>query len=104
MTRAACKHASSGCDYPASECSGACVTRRAVTAEYLMGIKEGREILAKHGVADISIEDRIGNLRSTIKGFAANTQVGQMLRGERDFWLHQQKMSATALPRDGAAA
>ncbi|WP_137923916.1 hypothetical protein [Cupriavidus sp. 2SB] len=67
-----------------------------VTAEYLMGIKEGREILANHGTSDISIDDRIANLRSTIEGFAASTPVGQMLRGERDFWLHQQKLGASA--------
>lgn len=101
---AICKHASSGCDYPAGECSGACVPRRTVTAEYLMGIKEGREILNRHGFADISIDDRIGNLRSTIQGFAASTPVGQMLRGELDFWLHQQKLQATRPTPVGASA
>ena len=65
-----------------------------VTAEYLMGIKEGRETLRKYGTADISIADRIANLRSTIKGFAASSPVGQMLRGELDFWRNQQKRIA----------
>lgn len=73
-----------------------------VTPEYLMGIKEGRSILEKQETTDISIEDRIENLRSTIKGFAASTPVGQMLRGERDFWMHQQKLSAARGRATGA--
>lgn len=63
----------------------------AVTAEYLMGIKEGRAILQKHGTADISARDRLDNLNRTIKGFATSSPVGQMLRGERDFWANQIK-------------
>jgi len=59
-----------------------------------MGIQEGRAILDRHGTAGISIEDRIDNLNRTIKGFAANTPVGQMLRGERDFWRNQAKRTA----------
>lgn len=101
---ALCKHASGGCDYPAGECSGACMARpTAVTAEYLMGIKEGRAILNSHGAADISVADRLDNLRATIKGFAANTPVGQMLRGERDFWLHQQKLAGMQSRATGTA-
>ncbi|WP_244785461.1 hypothetical protein [Cupriavidus pauculus] len=72
-----------------------------VTAEYLMGIREGRAILEKHGATDISIAEHIGNLTSTIKGFSSSTPVGQMLRGERDFWMHQQQLAAT---RDRGAA
>lgn len=63
-----------------------------VSAEYLMGIKEGRERFEQYGVA--IAHDELENLRSTIKGFAANTPVGQMLRGERDFWVNQLKRRA----------
>lgn len=63
----------------------------AVTAEYLMGIKEGRAILQKHGTAEVSALDRLDNLNRTIKGFATSSPVGQMLRGERDFWANQIK-------------
>ena len=62
-----------------------------VTQAYLMGIREGRECLAKNGTVEISIQDRISNLKSTIKGFSAGSDVGQMLRGELDFWRNQQK-------------
>lgn len=62
-----------------------------VTAEYLMGIKEGRAILEQHGIDDVSAQDRLDNLNRTIKGFAASSPVGQMLRGERDFWANQIK-------------
>lgn len=61
---------------------------RTVTAEYLMGIKEGREQLDK-----ISPQEAIDNLNRTIKGFSASSPVGQMLRGERDFWRNQLKLS-----------
>jgi len=62
---------------------------QSVTAEYLLGIKEGREMFEKYGAGIAS--DEIDNLKLTIKGFAASTPVGQMLRGERDFWLNQAK-------------
>lgn len=65
-----------------------------VTTYYLEGIKEGRKALEKHGTADISIADRIDNLRSTLKGFTGSSPVGQMLRGELDFWVNQQKAAA----------
>lgn len=64
---------------------------KSVTAEYLMGIKEGREILSTYGVQEVTIAERIESLRSTIKGFDASSAVGQMLRGERDFWIQQSK-------------
>lgn len=58
-----------------------------VTAEYLMGIREGREYLKRFGSEDA--QAHVDNLKRTIEGFAASTPVGQMLRGERDFWLGQ---------------
>lgn len=65
-----------------------------VTAEYLMGIQEGRELLRKYGTESITIQDRIDNLKRTMKGFPASTPVGQMLRGELDFWRNQAKRTA----------
>ncbi|QMP18235.1 hypothetical protein RpY1_023 [Ralstonia phage RpY1] len=65
-----------------------------VTAEYLMGIKEGRDLLGKYGTESITIQDRIDNLKRTMKGFPASTPVGQMLRGELDFWRNQAKRTA----------
>lgn len=65
-----------------------------VTAEYLMGIREGRELLRKHGTESITIQDRIDNLKRTMKGFPASTPVGQTLRGELDFWRNQAKRTA----------
>ncbi len=62
-----------------------------VNAIYLEGIREGRACLEKYGTHDISIQDRIDNLRSTMRGFPASTPVGQLLRGELDFWLNQAK-------------
>lgn len=60
---------------------------QSVTAEYIIGIKEGRERFAQYGFA-IAL-DELSNLNSTIKGFPASSPVGQMLRGERDFWRNQ---------------
>lgn len=60
---------------------------RPVSHWYIEGIKEGRASLEKHGNAIAA--DELANLKSTIKGFRADTAVGQMLRGERDFWAHQ---------------
>lgn len=60
-----------------------------ITSEYLMGIKEGRESFVKYGVVDITISDRIDNLKRTLKEFSSSSPVGQMLRGELDFWRNQ---------------
>lgn len=60
---------------------------KTVTAEYLEGIREGREWFKRYGIADAAAV--LDNLERTIKGFAADTPVGQMLRGERDFWRNQ---------------
>ena len=65
-----------------------------VTAEYLLGVKEGRAMLEKHG-ADIALAE-IDNLNRTLKGFASSSPVGQMLRGERDFWMNQARRAALA--------
>lgn len=62
-----------------------------ISQEYLMGIKEGREILEKYGTENFSVQERIDNLKSTLKGFLKNSPVGQMLLGELDFWKNQAK-------------
>ena len=68
------------------------MTMQTVTAEYLEGIKEGRAAFKQHGLS--IAHDELANLNSTIKGFAASSPVGQMLRGERDFWRNQLKRAA----------
>jgi len=60
-----------------------------VTEEYLAGIREGREWLKREGMANA--EAHLDNLNRTIQRFAASNPVGQMLRGERDFWRNQIK-------------
>jgi len=60
-----------------------------VTAEYLDGIKEGREIFKIEGIANAA--EHLDNLNRTIAGFDASSPVGQHLRGERDFWRNQIK-------------
>lgn len=62
-----------------------------VTQEYLEGIKEGRSLLKTYGIETIAIQERIDNLKSTLKGFSKASPVGQMLLGELDFWKLQQK-------------
>lgn len=60
-------------------------SRTTVTSYYLDGIKEGREMLNKYGASIAN--DALANINATIKkGFAASSPVGQLLRGERDFW------------------
>ena len=58
-----------------------------VSEEYLMGIREGREALRRHGM-EIARQE-LDNLNRTCRTFDASSAVGQMLRGERDFWKHQ---------------
>lgn len=65
-----------------------------VSTYYIEGIKEGRACLEKHGVKDFTAEERLANLESAIKSFAASNPVGQMLRGERDFWKNQIRKAA----------
>lgn len=65
-----------------------------VSTYYIEGIKEGRASLEKYGVIDFTAEERLANLESTIKGFAESNPVGQMLRGERDFWKNQIRSAA----------
>lgn len=64
-----------------------------VSQYYLEGIKEGRITLEAYGITDITIQERIDNLKRTIKGYPASSPVGQMLRGELDFWKNQAKIT-----------
>lgn len=64
-----------------------------VSPYYIDGIKEGRAALKQHGMS--IAHDELRNLDSTIRrGFDASSPVGQMLRGERDFWRNQLKRTA----------
>ncbi len=63
------------------------MTARTVTSSYLDGIREGRETFRREGLANAA--SHLDNLNRTIRGFAASSPVGQLLRGERDFWLGQ---------------
>jgi hypothetical protein len=67
-----------------------------VTQEYLAGIREGREWLNDHGFEGAA--EILDNLTRTARMFDAKNPVGQMLRGERDFWRNQVKKSLTAKP------
>lgn len=62
---------------------------KTVTESYLMGIEEGKCSLNSFGGGDAV--ERIENLKATIRGFPASSSVGQMLRGERDFWMNYLK-------------
>jgi len=60
-----------------------------ISEMYIEGIKEGRLMFEKYGIDDA--KEILKNLNNTIKGFPASSPVGQMLRGERDFWKNQLK-------------
>lgn len=60
-----------------------------VTQAYLDGIREGRAVFKAEGLANAAAH--LDNIQRTIKGFGAQSEVGQMLRGERDFWHNQLK-------------
>ena len=62
-----------------------------VSQHYIDGIKEGRDALRKYGTEQITVAERIANLKSTMKGFSNTSPVGEMLRGELDFWKNQAK-------------
>ena len=62
------------------------------TTYYLEGIREGRAWLREYGAADA--RDHLSNLERTCKSFDAQSPVGQLLRGERDFWRNQIKKGA----------
>ena len=60
-----------------------------VTAEYIMGISEARAF--KNKFPDTDPASELDTLNRTIRMFGSDSAVGQMLRGERDFWRNQIK-------------
>lgn len=58
---------------------------------YIEGIKEGRKCLDEWGTEGVSAQEQIDNIKETLKRFSASSPVGQMLRGELDFWKNQAK-------------
>jgi len=60
------------------------MTTQSVTQEYLMGIREGREILRNNVLSHDDMLAMLDTLNRTIKMFAASSPAGQMLRGERE--------------------
>jgi len=58
-----------------------------VTQEYLDGIREGRQTLKEHGPSVIT--DALDTAERLCAMFDAGSPVGQMARGERDFWRRQ---------------
>ena len=65
---------------------------KSVTSDYLMGIRQGREMLRRCGPEMAHAE--LENLNATIRMFGGSHPVGQLLRGERDFWRNQIKIGA----------
>lgn len=63
---------------------------KTVTAEYLAGITAGRATFRLEGMENA--QAHLDNLVRTCRMFDASNPVGQMLRGERDFWRNQIKM------------
>ena len=65
---------------------------KTVTQEYLMGIREGREILRIWSATDA--QARLDNLNFAVKELGTSGPAGQMLLGERDFWRNQIKKAS----------
>jgi len=63
---------------------------KTVTAEYLAGIREGREYLNSHKPDVQEMALILANVRETAKRFSAGP-VKDILKGERDFWINQIK-------------
>lgn len=62
---------------------------KTVSEHYCNGILEGREYLKRYGMADAAAH--LENLKSLCRQFDAKNPVGQLFRGERDFWINQIK-------------
>lgn len=70
------------------------MTGQTVTAEYCDGIAEGRVAFREHGITIAA--DTLDTLNRLCRDFAASSPVGQLYRGERDFWRHQVKKHGVA--------
>ena len=60
------------------------MSAQTVTAEYLAGIREGRATFREHGISVAA--DALDTLAELCRRFDASSPVGQLYRGERDFW------------------
>ena len=60
-----------------------------VTDEYLEGILEGRAWFKQYGMDNAQVH--LDSLERTARTFSASSPVGQMLRGERDYWRNKVK-------------
>lgn len=58
-----------------------------VSEWYIEGIKEGRSAFETY--PDLKPDEEIANIKQTMRGFGARSPVGQMLRGELDFWMNR---------------
>lgn len=58
-----------------------------VTQSYLDGIAEGRALMRQ----GVTAADALPNLAALCRQFDAQSPVGQLYRGERDFWRNQLK-------------
>lgn len=72
------------------------MTTQTVTEDYLEGIREGRTLLRQwqmQGEPDIASMARTAHDTTTrlCREFDAQSPVGQLFRGERDFWRNQLK-------------
>lgn len=67
---------------------------RTVTQEYLDGIAEGRATLKRDGGEYAA--DHLDVCTRAARQFDAQSPVGQLLRGERDFWRNQVKKQRKA--------
>ena len=75
------------------------MTLQTVSSSYLDGIREGRELLKvwqAEGPVDVPALARASlvTLDRLCRQYGAQSPVGQMLRGERDFWRNQIKKGA----------
>ena len=55
--------------------------------EYCDGVIEGRAIFKREGMENA--RERLDTLNRLCKQFDAANPVGQLFRGERDFWKHK---------------
>lgn len=61
-----------------------------VTDAYLLGIREGREYLNRFKPDVQQMRDVLANVEATLR-MKFGPEVGDLLRGERDFWRNQIK-------------
>jgi hypothetical protein len=65
--------------------------RKTVSAEYLMGIREGRELFDRSKPDLAMMREFLASTIATAQEFSAGP-VKDMLKGERDFWRHRIKL------------